>query len=407
MDPSPLSCGRPLAEEAYQRLVRRAIFECCKWHIQVEDQPILCPFPLVLRADTWHDLARQAEALYGEALAAEQELLQRPELHECLGLPPALRLGLAQIPANGPAPGGARVARFDFHWTAAGWRISEGNTDAAGGFIESSGVTQLMAEHHADLEPAGDPAGAWVDAVLRATGPRSHVGLLHVTIYTEDRQMLIYLARRLHERGLNGCLLAPGQFQWIDGQAYARSDWYAGPLDLLFRFFPAEWLPGLSSNGDWHGFLAGQRTPLCNPGYAALTQSKRFALVWERLLTPLPTWRVSLPETRSPSALDGNLDDWVLKPALGHEGMDIGIAGGTEQTELEAIRRAARRHADFWAAQRRFDVVPLMTPDGPLYPSLGVYVIAGRAAGVYGRVSPRPLIDDTSREIVVLVRKGA
>jgi hypothetical protein len=50
--------------------------------------------------------------------------------------------------------------------------------------------------------------------------------------------------------------------------------------------------------------------------------------------------------------------------------------------------------------------MPLATPDGPLYPSLGVYVIDGKAAGAYGRIGARRLIDDRSREIAVLVRKG-
>src|SRR5262249_20415438 len=156
-------------------------------------------------------------------------------------------------------------------------------------------------EVYADCKPVGDPAGAWADAVCRAVGPGGHVGLVHVTIYTEDRQMMLYLAQRLQERGLSGCLLGPEQFRWVDGRAYARCDWYAGPLELLFRFFPAEWLPRISSNGEWHGFLSGSRTPLCNPGYAVLTQSKRFPLVWDRLLTPVPTWRAMLPDTCSPN----------------------------------------------------------------------------------------------------------
>jgi hypothetical protein len=96
----------------------------------------------------------------------------------------------------------------------------------------------------------------------------------------------------------------------------------------------------------------------------------------------------------------------VLKPALGHEGRDVGIDGVTEPAAWSAIRRAAARDPDAWAAQRRFAVPELPTPEGPLYPCLGVYVIDGRAAGAYGRAGVRPLIDDRSREVAVLVRQS-
>jgi hypothetical protein len=34
---------------------------------------------------------------------------------------------------------------------------------------------------------------------------------------------------------------------------------------------------------------------------------------------------------------------------------------------------------------------------------LGVYTIDGRAAGIYGRMAPRPLIDDRAEDVAVLV----
>jgi glutathionylspermidine synthase len=403
----PWTCERPLSPEDYARVLRRAIFDCCKWHTQAEDRPVLCPFPLVLDADTWEQLARLAEALAREALAAEQELLHRPDLHDRLGLPRAQRRCFRRAAALGPTPGGARVMRFDFHWTADGWRISEANTDVAGGFIEASGVTRLVAAYYPDCRPAGDPAGALAEAVRERVGAGARVGLMHLTVYTEDRQIMLYLARRLEERGVSACLFSPVQLRWAKGQAGVASDWYRGPVDLVVRFFPADWLPRLPAVTGWEAFLAGGRTPACNPASALLTQSKRFALTWDRLATPLPTWRALLPETRSPRDVAGRAEgDWVLKPALGHEGLNVGIQGVTEPADWRHIRRAAFWSPGAWAAQRRFEVLALPTPDGPLFPCLGVYVIDGRAAGAYGRVGVRPLIDDRSREVVVLVRSS-
>jgi glutathionylspermidine synthase len=404
----PWTCGRPLSAECYARVVRRAIFDCCKWHTQAEDRPVLCPFPLVLEGDTWEQLERVAEDLAREALAAEQELLRRPDLHDRLGLPRALRRSLRRAAVRGPTPGGARVMRFDFHRTAEGWRISEANTDVAGGFIEAGGVTRLVAACYPDCRPAGDPAGALADAVRDRVGAGARVGLMHLTVYSEDRQIMLYLARCLEERGVSACLPSPGQVRWREGRAEVASDGYSGPVDLVVRFFPTDWLPRLPAATGWEAFLAGGRTPVCNPAYSVLTQSKRFPLTWDRLSTPLPTWRALLPETRSPRDVAGPSDgDWVLKPALGHEGLNVGIHGVTGPAEWRRIRRAAFWFPGAWAAQRRFEGPALPTPDGPLFPCLGVYVIDGRAAGAYGRMGVRPLIDHRSREVAVLVRRGA
>jgi glutathionylspermidine synthase len=179
-------------------------------------------------------------------------------------------------------------------------------------------------------------------------------------------------------------------------------------VDLLVRYFPAEWLPNLPAATGWKSFLFGGRTPTCNPAYTIVTQSKRFPLVWGRLKTAMPTWRALLPETCSPHEVSGPLGDaWVLKPALGHEGKDVGISGVTDADDWLRIRHAAFKNPEEWVAQRRFQALPLATPDGPLYPCVGVYIIDGRAAGAYGRMALQPLIDDRSREVAVLVRASS
>jgi glutathionylspermidine synthase len=138
-----------------------------------------------------------------------------------------------------------------------------------------------------------------------------------------------------------------------------------------------------------------------NPVTSILTQSKRFPLTWSQLKAPVPTWRLLLPETRSPRDTDAG--EWVYKPALGHEGYRVGMVGVTERSALEGIRRDTRLFPWRWAAQRRFDAAPLDTPDGPRFPCVGVYVVDGRPAGLYGRLAERPLINDKSQDAVVLV----
>jgi glutathionylspermidine synthase len=397
----PWRCGSPLTADRYGYVLRRAIFDCCKWHLQVEDRPVLCPFPLLMDGRTWGGLARLAEALARELLQAEQELVGRPELCSELGLPAGLRRCLRRAARETGAPG-VRLMRFDFHWTTDGWRVSEANTDVAGGFIEASGVTALMGHCFPGCRPAGDPAGVLASAIRQRIGKAAKVGLMYLTVYVEDGQVMTYLAHRLQEQGLTAHLFQPRQLRWQRaGGGVACAD-YTGPLDFLFRFFPAEWLPQLPRSTGWQHLLGSAL--VCNPLRAVLTQSKRLPLVWDRLVAPLPTWRSLLPQTRAPHGVrPAESGAWVLKPALGHEGYNIGISGVTGEDVWQRIQRSVRRDPRAWVAQRRFTPLALPTPEGPLYPCLGVYVIDGHAAGAYGRVAPRPLIDDRSREIVVLL----
>lgn len=403
---APLGASARFPSAEFAELQGRTIFECGKWDPWFEDAGVLADFALTLEPETWRELARLAEELARETLAAELELLQRPELHARLGLSRAIRRCLRTHAERGGTRGAARVMRFDFHWTRAGWRISEVNSDVPGGFIEASGFSRLVADA-LGLHLTGDPTRALAEAALRALGPGARVALVHATAYTDDRQVMLHLARALAELGLQAGLLDPTQVHWRDGRASAATSWFSGPLDLVLRFFPAEWLPNARAGGDWRAFFVGGRTPISNPGAALLVQSKRFPLVWDELSVELPTWRRLLPETRSPRDADWRHDEsWILKPALGRVGEDVGLRGVVDAREWKSIARHARLWPAHWVAQRRFEAVPLVLEGEALYPCLGVYVIDGHAAGTYGRIARRARIDARARDVPVLVTGG-
>lgn len=400
---APLALTPRFSREQVRELRQRTIFEHGKWDPQFGDESVLADFALELAREAWTELAGLAEGLARETLAAESELLARPELHTRLGLSLALRRAL-RASVGPPSLGAARVLRFDFHWTRDGWRLSEVNSDVPGGFIEASGFSGVAAGMLA-LERTGDPTRALVAAVRRAVGPAGTIGLVHATAYTDDRQVMVHLARALENEGLATCLLDPTQVRWNDGRARATTGWYAGPLDLLLRFYPAEWLENLPRGSDWRTYFRGSATPLSNPGAALLVQSKRFPLVWDELATPLPLWRALLTETRSPREVPWRADEsWVLKPVFGRVGEDVGLRGVIEPRAWRAIERSARWHPSWWVAQRRFEAVPIPGEQGGLYPCLGVFVIDGRAAGTYGRIATRPLVDARAFDVPVLVR---
>lgn len=388
-----LRAGRPLESSRYDALVHRAVFDCFKWNLSVHDTPVLCRYPLLVSEATFTRLAHLAERLAAEALRAEEELSTRPELHEVLSLPARLARAFRQSSAS-DVP---RFLRVDFHPTPDGFRITEANCDVAGGFIEGSGLSALFAKEVGG-STLGDPAGALAAALVLRQGRGARIGLLHLTRYTEDRQVVAYLARRFEEAGLSPVLfdasqLRPGLRARVGAQEHS--------LDLLFRFFPGDWLVHLPRETGWTELCSSPR--VTNPVGTLLTQSKRFPLVWPELSVPLATWRELMPESRSPDSVELDSPEWVLKPAFGHEGFGVMIHGELEARAASAITRRVRRSPTQWVAQRRFELTAIETPDGPRHACLGIYVIDGRAAGAYARVSRSPLIDDTAQDAVVLL----
>jgi glutathionylspermidine synthase len=396
-----------LDDAAFNAVRRRAIFECCKWDPQVEDVGTLARFPLVATPEAWREVRQLGAALARETLALEAELLRRPDLHQRLGLPRRAITALARASSEGPASGVARLVRFDFHQTNDGWRISEANTDVPGGLNEASGFPNLMAAHYPDVESVGDPADAYVSALLAGRPEGARVALLHATAYSDDNQMMTFLARRLSARGAMPMLASPAHVEWRDGRAFLDGDAWKGEADVLVRFFPADWLVELP-DPTWRRFYAGAGTPMSNPATALLTQSKRAPLLWDSLETPLPTWRALLPETRDPRDVPWReAEEWVVKPALGRVGEDVAIRGLISAKDWKRVQTACAKHPEQWIAQRRFDATPVELGGATVFPCLGVYTVDENVVGAYGRLAPRALIDARAEDAAVMVGRRA
>lgn len=403
---APWQIAGPLDARLFADVKHAAIFECCKWDPQIEDVCTLSPLPLVLTPAAWRTLASMAERLAREAAAAETAILREPRLFKQLGLPRPLRRRLCAPGIAGAGTRHQRLIRFDFHHTTEGWRISEANTDVPGGFNEASGFTKLMARHYGRTSPAGDPTGKIAAAIGEAIGKPGTVALVHATAFADDRQAMVYLARRLQEAGHRPVLAAPDHLRWENGKAFLTADWARGPVDFVFRFFPAEWLPLLPRKCAWPHLLGDSQTPLCNPALALISQSKRFPLVWNELPFRMPAWEALLPATfelRDARRRGLAEESLVFKPIFGRVGDMIKMHGVTPEKDLRAIHRSIRRHPELWIAQQRFDAVPLPTPSGDVFPCIGVYTLNGTVIGAYGRIARRPLINHLAQDAAVLI----
>ena len=256
----------PLDPRTFAAVRRTAIFECCKWDPQVEDVCTLSATPIVLTSEAWAELATLAVALAEEMSQAENEILQRPELLGELGLPWFLRRRLSSMTLPAEARHHLRLVRFDFHFTTKGWRISEANSDVPGGFNEASGFTRLMAQYYRGRVAPCDPVREMTSSIGKTLRSGGTVALVHATAFSDDRQVMVHLARHLEEAGMHPVLVAPDQLRWEQGRAFVDTDWFRGGADFVFRFFPAEWLPSLPRRSAWWNLLGESKTPLCNPG---------------------------------------------------------------------------------------------------------------------------------------------
>jgi glutathionylspermidine synthase len=397
-----LWAGKSLDAAAFAAVRRRAMLDGCKWDAQVGDVTALASFPLVMKRSVWNLLAAQAEELTAEAMAAEEEIVHRPELLRLLGLPNELLKVLAGSEPFTPAAG--RVIRFDFHFTTEGWRISEANSDVPGGFSEASHFTGLMAKHFPHLVPAGNPAEKWCGVLAESAGAGGHVALLSAPPILEDHQVNAFLAAGLRACGCQTHLAKPEQVYWRNGVAHLETHSYRGPLDLLVRFYQAEWLPKLPIANGWRHFFRGGQTPVANPPRSVISESKRFPLTWKHLSTPLPAWRALLPEVRDPRQIGlFSGGDWLLKTAYCNNGDAVCIRDLMKPREWWQAKLRSRWSPDKWLAQRRFESLPMPTPLGPRHVCVGVYTVNGAAAGAYARLSQKAVTDYTAVDVALLI----
>jgi hypothetical protein len=398
----PYFAPAAIANDDFRRIRRSLMLNHCKWDSQVGDITALAPFPLILNAEVWKQLSAWAEALSAEVALTEQFLLNETSWIERLGMPRALRL-LFTARDFAPTPSAARVIRYDFHWTRDGWKISEINSDVPGGYCEATSFTQLLAPHFPEARLTGDPTASWTDALAATGGPGSLIVFLSAPGLIEDQQIMSYLANRMRNRNCRAFLADPEQSRWNDGRASLHVGNQTHRADLIVRFYQAEWLPHLSPRCGWQNLFSGGATPVSNSGISVLLESKRFPLLLEELPLQLPACRALFPRTFEPRAVNWKSDErLIIKSALSNNADSVGNAALLPREHWENLARAIAAAPEEWVAQERFEPVPLDTPLGPVFPCIGVYTVNGKAAGIYGRVARKKIVDYEAIDIAVL-----
>jgi glutathionylspermidine synthase len=322
------------------------------------------------------------------------------------------------------------IARVDLFICADGCiRACEMNSDTPSGEAEAALLNQLLHPFYPDtIDPnegfderfrqmlaASHRARLIADSGLRIADsspslPHS-VAIVYPTDLPEDLSMIAIYRRWLEDRGCKVTLGSPFNLG-VDGQG--RVTVMGEPVDLIIRHYKTDWWGERETIWTNQAPFADPdplsreltllleaenegRVTVVNPFGAVVTQNKfAMALMWERrelFSDQAQGWIAEyIPETRRLTAMnheDLNRDEWVLKSDYGCEGDSVLCGPFTKPRDWQmALVMAIPEH---WIAQRFFDVAPIDDGQGgeTALPNYGVYLIGGRAAGFYTRLSQK------------------
>jgi len=398
----------PIPKNKYDEYRLDVIFSGYKWDPQFLDNSTVASNVLVISEKEHEQLERLVEQLGKETVFAEQVINNNLQLAKPLDLPKKLRSEIKRM-QNYDADKHIRLMRFDFHpLVNGGWAISEVNSDVPGGFAESSIMPKIALElfnnENYYYKSFGD---ILINAVVEKVKPGGKIMLVHCTSYSDDRQVMQFIGDRLNTLGFSTIYGAADHLRFINYEAVSILDNNEGKVDAIIRFSPLEWIVDIKPK-KWQGYF-DTLTPSCNHPIAIFTQSKRFPLIWDKLEkhgADLTAWRQLLPETITVKGAK-NKTGFIYKPVWGRVGEGITIKEACKEDEYAKIMRQVKLRPRNYVAQKRFNSKELVGEDDKTYHvCLGVYIVNGKAAGYYARISRTPRIDSTAADIPVLIERN-
>ncbi len=385
--------------------------------------------PIVVEAAQARELAKVAEDIVQTFHEGALLVSESPELlEEFFNLTPAQKtMWLSSEPFwHG-------LARADVFVTADGPVIAELNCDTPTGEAEAVVLGAIAAAEHPETDPVDDPNAdlgerfvamlEWATSTMldrERAFPRT-VGLVYPTEFTEDLSLVRLYRSWLERAGYAVVLGSPYNLtEGEDGLVHLMGM----PISVMVRHYKTDWWGERSSPWDDEDIpdarpLEGPltvairaqlegRLAVLNPFGSVVPQNKRMmAFLWEQIhrLSPQAAMIVErhIPVTRRLEAVHEEQlfvqkDEWVIKSDYGAEGDEVVIGRHVDAEVWKKTILHARPGR--WIAQRYFDA----TNAAGETENLGVYVVAGEAAGLYARVSRGPT-DATSLSVPVLIRR--
>jgi glutathionylspermidine synthase len=307
------------------------------------------------------------------------------------------------------APAWHGIARADVFMTAEGPRVCEVNCDTPSGEAEAVALGRVAAEAQPGYsDPTSHLEDRFCGLVESAIPPGAQgrtVGLVYPTELSEDLSMLALYRRWLEQRDWRVVLGSPFNLHTTADGGVAL---FGCPCDVLFRHYKTDWwgerLPVWRDENAFAdpepltrplcvvlGAMLRGRVGVVNPFGAVLAQNKRtFAFMWEEI-DRFPAWarqaiRSFVPRSRRMEFLPAETllaerMHWVLKSDFGCEGDEVLV--GSEVDERVWSAAVQKALPGRWIAQERF--CPCRDQEGAAV-NYGVYLIGGKAAGLFCRV---------------------
>jgi glutathionylspermidine synthase len=383
----------------------------------VDGTPRVSSEPRVLEAAEAEALASAAEAIGAAFNEAYGRVLDEPELLTSYFAMSPWQIRMLQE-AKGLWHG---IARADLFFGEEGLWMAELNSDTPTGEPEATTLGRVWLEqnrHKLDVEcidPNRDLQNHFAQMVRRyedllpeTSEPRS-VGILYPTEFTEDLTVVSLYQKWLQDAEYRVVLGAPfnlGRAKRDGAQGEACVCLFGQPIDLLLRHYKTDWW--FEGKSAWLDEVTEEQAPLerelelvlaaqaknelvlINPFGALLAQNKRMmAFLWDYLhefsVTTQETIAAYVPqtirlETALPLMLEEAREQWVIKSDYGAEGDEVIVGRAVTDEVWRKLLALARPGC--WVAQRYMESARNKRGE---VENFGVYLVAGRAAGIYLR----------------------
>ena len=320
------------------------------------------------------------------------------------------------------------IARADLFVCSDGrMQCCEVNSDTPSGEAEAVLLNRMLLPYHEGVRDPNRrfPSVFWHMLVASHGGyTPGTIGIVYPTELPEDLSMIAAYRAWLSARGCQVVLGSPYNLHACDDGV----GMFGERLDLVIRHYKTDWwgerevvwrdavpypdpdpLDGplrLLLEAEYAG-----KVTVVNPFGTVLTQNKlSLAFMWEeqhRFSPQARRWiRRYIPETyrmvtMSTADLLAERESWVLKSAYGCEGEETICGPFVHQAEWEETMACAL--PEYWVCQRFFSVAP--EGDGS-FPNYGVYLVGGRSAGFYTRLSATATDEQAVTAPTFVVQRG-
>jgi glutathionylspermidine synthase len=308
------------------------------------------------------------------------------------------------------------IARLDLFLLPDGSiQICEMNSDTPSGEAEAVVLNRLRHRFHPGLvDPNANFEESFVDMCMESyrsvrgdrAVERPSVGIVYPTDLPEDLSM-IELYRGWFES--RGCSVTLGSPYNIHRRGSGGIYLFDTRVEIILRHYKTDWwserIPSWSDEAEYddpdpldvqlRDLLEAEsdsEVAIINPFGAVLTQNKLgMAFFWDYMglfsEASSETIRLYIPESHRliDTAPDRQQqrNNWVLKSDYGCEGAEV-VVGPMVSDDIWT-RSLEAAIADRWIIQRYFDADRVR---GNMIPNYGLYLLGGRASGIFTRLSP-------------------